>query len=157
MVMSIAATHSRSSTGIPGMVRSTIRALERTPSSVLTLLMRCGIAAVFFKSGLTKIASWQATVQLFDMEYQVPLLPPELAAYLAATAELTCPVLIVLGLATRLGALMLLGMTAVIQVFVYPENWSEHLLWASILIYLATRGAGAISLDRAIARSWLRR
>jgi putative oxidoreductase len=153
--MSIAASHSSSNFSLVANVRAAIEVLERFPSSVLTLLMRFGIAAVFFKSGLTKIASWQATVQLFDMEYQVPLLPPELAAYLAATFELACPVLIVLGIATRFGALALLGMTAVIQLFVYPENWSEHLLWASILAYLVTRGAGAISIDRAIARSWL--
>ena len=154
--MSVAASNSPSSIGLIANFRAGIEALERVPPSVVTLLMRLGIAAVFFKSGLTKIASWQATVQLFAMEYQVPVLPPELAATLAATFELACPVLIVLGLATRLGALALLGMTAVIQLFVYPENWSEHLLWASVLIYLVTRGAGTISIDRAIARSWLR-
>lgn len=154
--MSIAASGSRSGGGLAANVRMVLDALERVPMSFMVLLMRFGIAAVFFKSGLTKIASWQATVQLFEMEYQVPVLPPELSAYLAATFELACPVLIVLGLATRLGALALLGMTAVIQLFVYPENWSEHLLWASILIYLVARGAGAISLDRAVARSWLR-
>ncbi|MFO0996753.1 MAG: DoxX family protein [Alphaproteobacteria bacterium] len=152
--MSVVASRSHAGGSLAASVHSILDTLERVPMPLMVLLMRLGIAAVFFKSGLTKIASWQATVQLFAMEYQVPALPPELAAYLAATFELTCPVLIVLGLATRLGALALLGMTAVIQIFVYPENWSEHLLWASILVYLAARGAGALSLDRVIARSW---
>jgi putative oxidoreductase len=154
--MLIAANDSPSGIGLIATIRDGIEALERVPFAVLSVLMRLGIAAVFFKSGLTKVASWETTVQLFAMEYQVPLLPPELAAYLAATFELSCPVLIVLGLATRVSALALLGMTAVIQLFVYPENWSEHLLWASILILLVTRGAGAIAIDRAIARLWLR-
>ncbi|HSS66817.1 MAG TPA: DoxX family protein [Gammaproteobacteria bacterium] len=122
------------------------------PKSVIELGLRAGVAAVFFKSGLSKIANWELTVQLFAEEYAVPLLPPELAAYLATAAELACPALLIIGLGARFGALALLGMTAVIQIFVYPESWAEHLLWASIFVYVLTQGAGKLSLDYAIKR-----
>ncbi len=131
--------------------------LGRFPSSLIELLFRIGIGSVFFKSGLTKIANWTITVGLFRDEYRVPVIPPEFAAYMATAAELTFPVLLVLGIGARFGALGLLGMTLVIQTFVYPENWSEHLLWASLLIYVLTRGAGPLSLDHLIARSVLRK
>ncbi|MDX1528660.1 MAG: DoxX family membrane protein, partial [Gammaproteobacteria bacterium] len=81
-----------------------------------------------------------------------PVLPPELAAYMATAAELICPVLLLAGLAARLGALALLGVTAVIQIFVYPQSWAEHLLWASIFVYVLTQGPGKLSLDYAIRR-----
>lgn len=125
--------------------------LERFPLSILQFMMRISIGAVFFNSGLTKIQSWQPTVALFANEYKVPVLPPELAATLAATVELTCPVLLALGLATRLATLPMLGMTFVIEVFVYPEDWIEHLTWVSMLLLILTRGPGAISLDRFLA------
>ena len=127
--------------------------LERFPTSLLALAF--AVATVFWRSGLTKIASWDATLALFDMEYMLPLLPPALGAYLATTVELSCSTLLVLGLATRLAAAALLGMTLVIQLFVYPENWPDHLLWGAILAYLLTRGAGAISLDHVICRRLL--
>ncbi len=132
-------------------VAAAIALLERFPLSVLQLLFRISIAAVFWNSGLTKIASWQSTIVLFRDEYRVPLLPPEIAASLAATVELTCPVLLVLGLMTRLATLPMLGMTFVIEAFVYPEDWVEHLLWASLLLFILTRGPGAIALDRWLA------
>jgi putative oxidoreductase len=125
--------------------------LERFPLAILQLLFRISIAAVFWNSGLTKIASWQTTVVLFRDEYRVPLLPPEIAATLAATVELTCPLLLVLGLASRLAALPMLGMTFVIEAFVYPEDWIEHLTWASLLLFILTRGPGPIALDRWLA------
>lgn len=128
-----------------------IALVERFPLAVLQLLFRVSIAAVFWNSGLTKIASWQSTVVLFRDEYRVPLLPPELAASLAASIELTCPVLLVLGLATRLATLPMLGMTFVIAVFVYPEDWVEHLTWASLLLFILTRGPGAIAVDHWLA------
>jgi putative oxidoreductase len=128
--------------------------LGRFPLPILELMFRVGVGSVFFKSGLVKIASWQATVGLFRDEYRVPLLPPEIAAVLGTTAELACPVLIVLGLAARLGAAALLGMTFVIQFFVYPENWSEHLIWASLLAYILTRGPGRLSFDH-LLKPWL--
>lgn len=126
--------------------------LERFPLSVLLLMSRIGVGAVFFKSGLVKIASWQATVQLFAFEYQVPLLPPELAAILAASVELSAPVLLFAGFGARFAAAAMLGMTLVIQIFVYPANWAEHLTWASLLGLILTRGPGAISFDHWIAR-----
>ena len=128
------------------------RLLERFPTSILALAFRLAVATVFWRSGLTKIASWDATVALFDMEYMLPLLPPALGAYPATAVELGCSALLVLGLATRFAAAVLLGMTLVIQLLVYPENWPDHLLWGSILAYLVTRGAGAISLDHVIGR-----
>ncbi len=131
----------------------TARAIaERLPQPVLDLAFRVGIAAVFFKSGLVKISSWPTTVLLFRDEYRVPILPHELAAVLATAAEMTCPALLAFGLAARLGAAALLGMTAVIQVFVYPANWSEHLVWAALLAHIIARGPGPWSLDRLLAR-----
>ena len=131
--------------------------LGRFPIPFLDLLFRIGVGSVFFKSGLTKTANWTITVSLFRDEYRVPVIPPEIAAYMATTLELVCPVLLLLGLAARFGALALLGMTLVIQTFVYPENWSEHLLWASLLLYVLTRGPGPLSLDHLVARAVLRR
>jgi putative oxidoreductase len=125
--------------------------LERFPLSVLQFIFRFAIAAVFWNSGLTKIASWQTTIVLFRDEYKVPLLPPEMAASLAAAIELTCPVLLVLGLASRLATLPMLAMTIVIEAFVYPEDWIEHLGWAAFLLFILTRGPGPIALDRWLA------
>jgi putative oxidoreductase len=122
--------------------------LQRLPLPLIQLLFRLAIAAVFFKGGLAKTANWMLTVQLFADEYQVPALPPEIAAMLAVTCEFGCSALLVLGLATRLATLPLLGMLAVIQTFVYPNAWSDHLTWGSILLFLLTRGGGALSLDR---------
>jgi putative oxidoreductase len=128
------------------------RWLERVPVAVCQLLFRLAIAGVFFRAGLTKIASWETTVALFRDEYKVPLFPPEVAAALATTFELGCSVLLVAGLATRLATLPLLAMVAIIQLFVYPSAWPEHLTWASILLFLLTRGAGAIAIDHVIGR-----
>ena len=138
------------------LVAKTIALLERFPLSILQFLFRFCMAAVFWNSGQTKLASWLTTVALFRDEYQVPILPPELAATMAATVELTCPVLLVLGIATRLATLPMLGMTFVIEVFVYPESWLEHLTWATTLLFILTRGPGAISLDHLIAKTLLR-
>ena len=127
-----------------------IELLGRVPLALVQLLFRLAIASVFLKAGLTKIASWETTVQLFADEYKVPVLSPELAATMAATFELGCSMLLIFGLGTRLATLPLLGMIAVIQTFVYPHAYSEHLTWASILLFLLTRGAGPWSLDRAL-------
>jgi putative oxidoreductase len=121
---------------------------------VLALPLRLAVATVFWNSGMTKLADWNATLSLFTDEYQVPLLPPELAANLALTIELTTPVLLVLGLLTRPTALVLLGMTAVIEIFVYPQAWPTHIQWAAMLLVLVCRGAGAFSLDAVIEHLW---
>ena len=124
--------------------------LGRFPLPLLQLMFRLAVASVFIKAGLTKIASWETTVQLFADEYKVPVLSPDLAATMAATFELGCSTLLILGLGTRLATLPLLGMIAVIQTFVYPNAYAEHLTWGSILLFLLTRGAGPWSLDRAL-------
>ena len=126
------------------------RWLGRFPRSLQQLLFRLAVGSVFLKAGLTKIASWETTVSLFRDEYQVPALPPEMAAALGATFELGCSTLLIAGLATRVATLPLLGMLAVIQLFVYPNAWAEHLTWGSILLAVLTRGAGAASLDRLV-------
>jgi putative oxidoreductase len=136
---------------VPGSLRTRLAAvtafLQRLPLPLIQLLFRLAIAAVFLKGGLTKTANWALTVQLFADEYQVPVLSPEIAARMSVTFELGCSTLLVLGLATRLATLPLLGMLAVIQTFVYPNSWADHLTWGSILLFLLTRGPGAISLD----------
>jgi len=126
--------------------------LERFPRALLLLLARVAPAIVFFKSGLTKIGTWDNTLELFREEYKVPVLPPELAAYLATAAELACPVMLALGLGARLGAAALLGVTLVIQVFVFPLSYAEHLTWAALLLVVLTRGPGALSVDHAVRR-----
>ncbi len=131
--------------------------LNSVPLLIPQMLARFAIAGVFFRSGMTKIANWDLTVQLFQDEYHLPILPPDLAAAMGAGLELSMPVLLVLGLFTRLATLPLLGMTAVIEIVVYPQNWPEHLTWASLLIFLLVRGPGAYSVDHVIARfvrSW---
>ena len=133
-------------------LQHTIAILDRFPLPILQLMFRIAIAAVFWSSGLTKIASWDATSALFRDEYMVPLLPPELAAVMSATFELSCSALIVVGLVTRLATLPLLGMTFVIEIFVYPEYWSMHLMWATVLLFLLTKGPGAFSLDHYAGR-----
>jgi putative oxidoreductase len=131
--------------------------LARVPLSLHQLLFRLGVASVFLKAGMVKVSSWESTVALFRDEYRVPVFPPEIAATFAATFELGCSTLLILGLGTRLATLPLLGMIATIQLFVYPDAWSEHLVWGSILLFLLTRGPGAVSLDHWIERAWLSR
>jgi len=125
-----------------------------TPSWLLPLLQRLGIASVFFLSGRTKVEGiftlTDSTFDLFETEYRLPFLAPHPAAYLAAGAEHVFPILLVLGLFTRLSALALLIMTSVIEIFVYPDAWPTHLSWAALLIPLIGRGAGRLSLDRAL-------
>src|SRR5262245_16931099 len=104
--------------------------LEAFPLSVIQLAMRIAVGAVFFNSGLLKFRSWEFAIKLFEDEYKVPLLDPVLATRLATFNELAFPILLFVGLATRLATLPLLGMIAVIQIFVYPQAWTEHLLWA---------------------------
>jgi putative oxidoreductase len=120
----------------------------------LALVDRIAIGSIFFLSGRTKVEGFltltEGAYKLFREEYKVPLIPPEIAAHLAAYAEHLFPVLLVLGLCTRLSALALLVMTAVIQFFVYPDAWPTHLSWAGLLLYLVARGAGPASLDHAI-------
>lgn len=143
--------------------------LTRIPHSLIAMLARFSMAAVFWKSGQTKVTGFAidlvdgvfqpgwphlnpSAVFLFRDEYHLPVLPPELAAMLAATAEHVLPVLLLLGLGTRFAALGLLGMTAVIQIFVYPDAYPVHGTWATALLYLAANGAGWFSLDHWISK-----
>ena len=130
--------------------------LGRVPQGLHQLLFRLAIAGVFLRAGLVKVSSWDATVALFREEYRVPLLPPEIAATMSACVELGCSMLLLIGLATRVATLPMLGMIATIQFFVYPQAWPEHLTWTSMLLFLLTRGAGPLSVDHAIAASTAR-
>jgi putative oxidoreductase len=125
---------------------------NRIPLSLVQLASRVAVAHVFWQSAQTKLASWPVTLQLFAFEYRLPILDPAVAAPLATAAELSGAVLIFFGLFARLGALMLLGVVATIQIFVYPGHWAEHLMWAALLLLVLARGAGTVSLDRLAAR-----
>jgi len=133
-----------------------VRQLDRMPYAMLAIPLRVAVATVFWNSGMTKLTDWNATLSLFADEYQVPLLPPQLAANFALVIEVTTPVLLVLGLLTRAAALVLLGMTAVIEIFVYPQAWPTHIQWAAMLLVLLCRGGGSFSLDALIQRIWAR-
>jgi putative oxidoreductase len=154
-------------------VSKAISLLERIPHTVVALLARFSIAAVFWTSGQTKIQGlainfltgefklgWprlsDSAVDLFRDEYKLPFIAPELAAPLAATAEHLFPLLILIGLGTRFSALALLFMTLVIQVFVYPGAYATHATWAAVLLYLIARGPGKLSVDHWLARRHLR-
>ena len=146
-----------------------VRLFERIPHSLVALLARLSLAAVFWTSGQTKVQGlvvnlvegefslgWPRlsdnALALFRDEYRLPLLAPELAAPMAAFAEHLFPLLLLLGLATRLSALALLAMTLVIQVFVYPGAYATHGTWAALMLVLMARGPGVFSLDHALAR-----
>lgn len=120
---------------------------------ILLFIMRCWMANVFFLSGLTKISNWDATLFLFKSEYMVPILPPEIAAYVSTFNELCLPVLLVLGLATRFATLPMLAMTLVIQ-FTYEMNM-EHLYWGFLLLTILFCGPGKISIDYWIKRKYI--
>ncbi|MBP7063491.1 DoxX family protein [Ferrovibrio sp.] len=146
------------------MIHSLRALLDAFPLAPIQLMLRLGIGLLFWRSGLTKVVTNEAgdlpafppalaagTVDLFTTEYKVPLLPPELAATLAASGELVLPVFLVLGLFGRFAAAGLLAMTLVIQ-WVYPSNWAEHLFWAGALLLILSRGPGTLSLDALIWR-----
>ena len=139
-----------------GRYRSMLRLADAIPLSLVQLAARVAVAHVFWQSAQTKLASWPVTLQLFALEYRLPLIDPAVAAPLATAAEITGSVLIFFGLFARLGALVLLGIVATIQIFVYPQNWAEHLMWASLLLLILARGAGVVSLDHIAGRLFRR-
>lgn len=130
------------------------RLFDRIPHDIVALALRVFPAMVFFQSGRTKVDGLfgikDSTWFLFEHEYALPVIPSDVAAVLATTAEHVLPILMVLGLATRFSALGLLAMTAVIQIFVYPGAWITHGLWAAALLAVVARGPGALSLDRVL-------
>lgn len=134
--------------------RTVLRASALVPDAFLLLIARLGIAAVFFMSGRTKVDGvlhiTDGTYELFQTEYVLPLIPPDMAAVAATYSEHLFSILLVLGLATRFSALALLLMTLTIEIFVYPDAWPTHLSWAAILLPLIFRGGGAWSSDRAL-------
>ena len=145
-------------------MKAILELFERIPHSLIALLGRFSIAAVFWKSGQTKIEGFaldllggefqfgwprlaESTIPLFQEEYRLPLVPPEIAAHAAAAAEHVFPVLLLIGFGTRFSALALLMMTLTIQVFVYPSAYPTHGVWATVLLYLLARGPGKYSVD----------
>jgi len=155
--------------GLTGLLARVVALMSRIPHSLIALVGRFAIAGVFWKSGQTKIEGLQidlvegtfqlglprlseSAVDLFRDEYQLPLLPPELGAMLAALGEHALPLLILLGLGTRFAALGLLVMTAVIQLLVYPGAWPTHGVWAAVLLWLMAQGPGVVSADHWLAR-----
>ena len=156
---------------IISLVHQFIGIVGRIPNTLVAFVARFSIAAVFWKSGQTKvqdfaidivnrelILGWprlsDSVVDLFRDEYRLPLVPPEIAATMAATAEHLFPMLILLGFATRLSALALLCMTMTIQLFVYPDAYPTHGTWAAVLLYLMVHGPGKLSVDHWIARRY---
>ena len=153
-------------------VMGIIGQFERIPHSLIALLARFSTAAVFWNSGQTKVQGlainfvtgefrlgWprlsDSALALFQDEYKLPFIPPEFAAPMAATAEHVFPLLILIGLATRFSALALLGMTLVIQLFVYPGAYATHGTWAAVLLLLVARGAGVLSVDHWLAQRYM--
>ena len=132
------------------LVDRAIGLLDAVPYTLLALPLRVGAAAVFWNSSQAKLANWDTTIELFTEDYKVPLLPPEIAANMALSIELITPVLLVLGLLTRAAALVLLGMTTVIEIFVFPLAWPTHIQWAAMLLMLLCRGPGNFSLDHVV-------
>lgn len=156
---------------IPSLIRQFIGIVERIPNTLLAFVARFSIAAVFWKSGQTKIQGFaldivngeftlgwprlsDSVVDLFRDEYHLPLIPPEIAATMAALGEHILPILLLLGIATRFSALGLLGMTMTIQLFVYPDAYPTHGTWAAVLLYLMAHGPGKLSVDHWIARRY---
>jgi putative oxidoreductase len=142
--------------GPAALIRKARDTLDAIPFSALILVARIATFSVFFRSGLVKISDWSSTLLLFQNEYHVPVLPPELAAYMAAGMELGASTLVLLGLFTRISTLGLMGMIAVIQTFVYPQAWPDHIQWLGFMVFIFARGPGAISLDAVRGRAWAR-
>jgi putative oxidoreductase len=136
-----------------------IALMERWLTPTFDLAIRLYVANVFFKSGLTKIQDWSSTVALFQYEYQVPVLPPELAALMGTAGELILPVLLALGLAGRFGAAGLSVMN-VVAVIAYADlsdlGRQDHLLWGVLLLVTLLHGPGRWSLDHWLKNHWLK-
>ena len=156
---------------LKNLLDQTIDLFSAIPDSLIALLGRFSIAAIFWKSGQTKVQGFaidivsgeftfgmprlsDSAVALFRDEYKLPLIPPELAAPMAAFAEHLFPLLILIGLATRFSAAALLVMTLTIQLFVYPDAWPTHGVWAAVLVFLMAKGPGVFSLDHLISRRY---
>ena len=127
------------------------------PDWLIALAARVFPAAVFWQSGQTKVAGFHlkpSAIALFQNEYQLPLIDPVIAAHISAFSEHFFPILLVIGLATRFSALALLFMTAVIEIFVYPDAWPTHGVWATCFLVVISRGPGWLSLDHLIGQKY---
>jgi putative oxidoreductase len=128
--------------------------LDRIPHDPIAIVARLSIAAVFWRSGQTKLDGWRVSetaAYLFEHEYSLPLIDPMIAAHLATLAEHVLPALLFIGLGSRLAALGLFAMTLVIQIVVYPDAWPTHGTWAACLLLIVARGPGRLSLDHVLA------
>jgi len=134
------------------LTRAALRWLEGIPHTVLAIPLRLAVATVFWNSAMAHLANWQTTIYLFENDYALPFLPAHPAAYIAVSIEVVTPILLILGLLTRPAALVLLGMTSVIEIFVYPQAWPTHIQWAAMLLVLLARGPGKLSLDWVVRR-----
>ncbi len=156
---------------LKSLVEQTVDLLDTIPNSLIAVIARFSIAAIFWKSGQTKVQGFaidivsgeftfglprlsDSVVELFRDEYKLPLVPPEFAALMAAFAEHLFPLLILIGLATRFSAAALLVMTVTIQLLVYPDAYPTHGVWAAVLIFLMAKGPGVFSLDHLISRRY---
>jgi putative oxidoreductase len=146
-IMAMAETESETRRRPIERIRQLYDRLGLLPLSLIQLMARISLAVIFWRSGQAKLANWDLTLQLFANEYKVPILPPEIAASMAAAVELSAPILLVLGLFTRIATLPMIGMILVIQLFVYPMSWVDHLTWMTMLLLLLSRGPGVVSLD----------
>jgi putative oxidoreductase len=131
-------------------VRAAVGALNTVPYDVLALIARAATFSVFWRSGTQKLSDWSSTLLLFQNEYHTPVLPPQIAAYMATTMEIGCSSLVLVGLMTRVSTLLLLGMTATIQLFIYPDAWPTHIQWLAFMAVIVLRGPGRVSLDALI-------
>ncbi len=140
------------------LIRSLVKLFEKIPDDVIALMARFAVGLVFFKSGLTKIDGFglkPSTFFLFESEYTVPLLPPVVAAYMSTIAELVLPISLWVGLGARFSALALLVMTAVIQIFNYPNAYGVHALWSVALLYILIKGPGILSIDHMLRKKYM--
>ena len=152
-------------------IAALIHRLQGIPDSLIALLGRFSVAGVFWLSAQNKIEGFavnivsgqislgmprlsSSVVDLFRDEYRLPLIPPEWAALMAAVGEHVFAALLLIGLASRFSALALLGMTMTIQLFVYPDAYPTHGVWAAVLLFIVARGPGVVSVDHWIARRW---
>jgi putative oxidoreductase len=138
------------------LTQAAIVAFKAIPDDLISYVARIAVGTTFFRSGMLKLEGWNEgnTLALFRDEYRLPLIPPEIAAYLATAAELTLPLLLFAGLFTRFAAAALLIMTLVIEIFVYPNAFDTHGVWAVSLLFLMKHGAGYLSLDNASGHFW---
>lgn len=168
---SLPVAHSGLRDAISAGLRRCTNLCSQIPHTPVALLARFSIAAVFWKSGQTKVQGFaidlvngeltlgwphlsDSVLTLFRDEYRLPLVPAEIAAPMAAFAEHFFPLLILFGLATRLSALALFGMTLTIQLFVYPDAYPTHGTWAAVLLFLVMYGPGKLSVDAWVARRY---